>query len=116
MIGLKAANYLGLVEALRHENGIIASITSYPDAGYAENLHYHDTLHLSLVIRGGNLEKRRQKDIERVPGIVTFYDPGEPHQSTRTLAGSRHVNLEITEVFLQHNQVEAAAEKLGKMP
>jgi AraC family transcriptional regulator len=115
MIGLKAATYLGRVEALQQQNGLIASVTSYPDAGYAENLHYHDTLHLSLVIRGGNLEKRQQGDIERIPGVVTCYDPGEPHQSTKTLPGSRHVNLEITHVFLEHYQVRADAVELGQI-
>jgi AraC family transcriptional regulator len=115
MIGLKAANYLGRVESLRQTNGLIASLTSYPDAGYAENLHYHDTLHLSLVLQGGNLEKRRQKNIERVSGVVTFYDPGEPHQSTHTMAGSRHVNLEITGQFLEHYQARANAEDLARI-
>jgi AraC family transcriptional regulator len=115
MIGLKAATYLGQVEALRRENGVIASVTSYPDAGCAENLHYHDTLHLSLVIRGGNLEKRQRGDIERLPGVVTCYNPGEPHQSTCTLAGSRHVNLEITTWFLEHYQVMTDAEELGRI-
>lgn len=115
MIALKEANYLGRVERLRQEKGLIASITSYPDTGYAESLHYHDTLHLSLIIRGGNLEKRKQQSIERLPGVVTFYDPGEPHQSRSTLPGSRHVNLEITKVFLEQFQVRANASALEKI-
>lgn len=115
MIALKKANYLGRVDSFREENGIIASVTSYPDTGYAESLHYHDTLHMSFILRGGNLEKREQQDIDRLPGIVTFYDPGEPHRSTFTLPGSRHVNLEITNAFMEQYQVHSNAAELGKI-
>jgi len=68
MLALKEANYLGQVEYLSLNSGLITSITSYPDLAHAENLHYHNTLHLSIVLKGGNLEKRKQHDIERLPG------------------------------------------------
>jgi AraC family transcriptional regulator len=100
MIQLKAASYLGKVQLFKEESGLIASVTTYPDADYAERLHTHETLHLSLVLTGGNLEKRINENIERTAGVVTFYRPGEPHQSTLTRPGSKHVNLEITDHFL----------------
>lgn len=104
MIALQQANYLGQLQAFKKVNGVIASVTTYPDTNYAECQHYHETLHMSFVLRGGNLEKREKKDVERLPGTVTFYDAGEPHRSTQVVAGSRHVNLEITDTFIkQHN-------------
>jgi AraC family transcriptional regulator len=112
MIALKEANYLGRVEHFRAYKGIIASVTSYPDQSYAENLHYHDTLHMSLVLKGGNLEKRKQHTIERFPGKVTFYDPGEPHRSTHTLTGSRHVNLELRSGLIEQYDIKLNAAML----
>ena len=100
MIALKEANYLGQVEQLIRLDGIIASVTTYPDIAHAENLHYHDTLHLSVVLQGGNLEKRKQYGIERLPGTVTYYDAGELHHSTCILPYSRHLNLEILNDFI----------------
>src|ERR1700754_2790129 len=100
MIALKEANYLGHVEQLTRYGGMIASVTTYPDIAHAENLHYHDTLHLSLVLQGGNLEKRKQYEIDRLPGTVTYYDAGELHRSTCIEAASRHLNLEILNDFM----------------
>ncbi len=114
MIVLEKANYLGQVNCLQEAGGLIASITTYPQITYAENLHSHETLHLSLVLQGGNLEKRRNGAIERLPGTVTYYDAGEPHQSTRILPGSRHVNLEITGQFLSKCELPADAASLEK--
>jgi AraC family transcriptional regulator len=101
MIGLKSGTYLGKIEKISSANGIIAGITTYPEKISAEQLHYHETLHLSFVLSGGNLEKRTQNDIERLPGVVTFYDAGEPHCSTETIPFSRHINVEIEAAFLK---------------
>jgi hypothetical protein len=38
MIGLKFGNYLGETEILLNADGIIASITSYPNTSYSESL------------------------------------------------------------------------------
>jgi AraC family transcriptional regulator len=103
MLELKSGTYLGKVEKLLSGNGIIAGITTYPESVTAEQLHYHETLHLSFVLAGGNLEKRHRQDIERLPGVVTFYDAGEPHQSTNTMALSRHLNVEIEAGFLERH-------------
>jgi len=103
MLGLKSGTYLGKIEKISSGNGIIAGITTYPEKISAEQLHYHETLHLSFVLSGGNLEKRAKNDIERLPGVVTFYDAGEPHCSTRTIPFSRHINVEIEDAFLKRH-------------
>jgi AraC family transcriptional regulator len=107
MIGLKCGNYLGKTERLCFAGPIIASITTYPDPGYSENLHYHETFHLSYILAGGNCEKRTRTDIERLPGVITCYDQGEPHRSTQTLSGSKHLNLEIEAPFLQNYGIDS---------
>ncbi|MFT3822559.1 MAG: AraC family transcriptional regulator [Chitinophagaceae bacterium] len=115
MIGLQRGNYLGKADSIVNADGIIVSLTSYPDTAYSENLHYHETLHMSFVLRGGNLEKRIGYDIERVPGVVTFYDAGELHQSTKTIGGSKHVNVEIEDRFLQQYGLGLSAEKIRSL-
>lgn len=113
MLGLKSGNYLGKVEKILTVNGIIAGITTYPEIIAAEQLHYHETLHLSFVLKGGNLEKRNRHDIERLPGVVTFYDAGEPHQSTKTIPLSRHINVEIEAEFLKRHGFSVNAMNLN---
>ena len=57
---------------------------------------------ISFVLNGGNLEKRKGSEIERVPGKTTFYHSGEYHHSTKILNGSKHINLEIKQQFFSN--------------
>ena len=95
MIGLKRRSYLGQGEKILFSEGLIGGITSHLETNTADQLHCHETLHPILVLNGGNLEKRTRYDIERLPGVIILYDAGEPHNSTKTIPFSRHVNLEI---------------------
>lgn len=100
MIALQKSCYLGQLINIKQAGGVIASVTSYPDVTYAENMHYHENFVLSLVLKGGNIEKTKSKNIERFPGTVTCHDAGEPHQSTLMQSGSCHVNLEVPDQFM----------------
>src|ERR1700753_3211775 len=106
MIGLSRGNYLGQTEQQFFADSIVASITSYPNPGYSESLHYHDIFHLSYILKGGNLEKRTRTEIERLRGVITAYEQGEPHRSTQTLAASKHINLEIGDSFLHQQGID----------
>jgi len=114
MLALQSARYLGRLNHSKETGGLLASITSYPNLSYAENLHYHETFVLSLVLKGGNLEKRKKSEIERIPGTVTCHDAGAPHQSTRMRPDSCHVNLEITEQFMKTYELDTQAAALEK--
>ena len=107
-----------MAEEIFFADGVISSITTYPDTGHAESLHYHETLHVSYVLKGGNVEKRTTHDIERLPGIVTWYEAGELHRSTKTLAASKHINLEVEQAFLQQYAIDVkpAGEAFLKSP
>ena len=114
MLALQSARYLGQLNHSKEASGLLASITSYPNVPYAENLHYHEAFVMSLVLKGGNLEKRKARAVERIPGTVTCHDAGEPHQSTRMLPGSCHVNLEITDQFMKTHELHTHATALEK--
>src|SRR6266699_3179768 len=105
MIALKKGNFLGQIEHFTDANGMIASVTSYPRIRYTESRHFHETLHLSLILQGGNLEKRKTRAIDCLPGTVTFYDHGEVHQGVDILPGSSQVNLEMTDQFMAKNDL-----------
>ena len=112
MIALQKGNFLGQIRYLTDANGAIASATSYPTMRYTESRHFHETFHLSLILRGGNTEKRKTRAINCLPGTVTFYDPGEVHQGVDILPGSSQVNLEITDQFMAKNDLVVNASKL----
>jgi len=109
MIRLTSGHYLGKAEKVFNAGGVIVSITSYPDTNYSERLHYHETLHMSFVLTGGNLEKRHTYDIERLPGVTTLYNAGEIHQSTKTIALSKNFNIEIENSFFHQYGLSAVS-------
>ncbi|MCR8559397.1 AraC family transcriptional regulator [Mucilaginibacter sp. BJC16-A38] len=114
MLALQSTHYLGQLNHSKEAGGFSAGITTYPNVPYAENLHYHEAFILSLVINGGNLEKRNGGEVERTPGTVTCHDAGEPHQSTRMLSGSCHVNVEIADGFMKAHELHTHAAALEK--
>src|SRR4028119_182523 len=101
MLSFSKGNYMGSVSRIYEIENAVASITTYPENYRTDHRHFHENAHLSFVLQGGSLEKRKSKDIERLPGKVTIYEPGEPHQITRFKASSKHLNIEIDERFLR---------------
>jgi AraC family transcriptional regulator len=114
ILSLQKGRYLGRRNQSFHSDTLIATITSYPISIDAESLHYHETFVTSLVLTGGNLEKRRNREIERTPGVVTYHDVGDLHRNTRILPDSRHVNLEVTEKFFSQYGLTGNATALEK--
>lgn len=115
MFILSKGNFMGIMDSVNNAGGVITSLSYYPDeAIWDEQLHCHETLHLSMVLKGGNLEKRKTRDIECLPGIVTYYDAGEPHHSVLIMPGSRQFNVEITDEFLSAHGIPGNAGSLEK--
>ncbi|HVW94378.1 MAG TPA: helix-turn-helix transcriptional regulator [Mucilaginibacter sp.] len=106
MLELREGNFMGEVTAFKAHDGLVSTVSYYPqERPYTEPVHYHETLHLSMVLAGGNLEKRKAKEIDCLPGKVTCYDAGELHHSLQIVPGSRQVNLEITAGFMKANDL-----------
>ena len=63
-------------------------------------MHYHQNPHLSLLIKGNHIEKRKNAQFERKSGDILFCHAGESH---RFLTGefARNVNIELDNEFLQ---------------
>jgi len=85
--------------------GISTSMTTYQKSGFDNELHFHDNTHISFVLHGGCAEKKRDQ-YERLPGKLTFYHAGEPHQVINVAACSRHINIEIEPSFFERNDLD----------
>jgi len=109
MLALGKGAYLGKVLDLSQADGILAGVTSYRQGDGAGLMHYHENSHLSFVLRGGALEKRKSSQFERLPGQIMFFHAGEWHQSVNKLFPARNVNLEIETGFLRDNGLTEAA-------
>jgi AraC family transcriptional regulator len=96
--------YSGTITAVRDCEGILSSITVYDQNDFNDRLHCHENTHISLVIRGGCREKKKDC-YERLPGTLTFYHAGEPHQFLQFGQSSKHLNLEIEQQFLKRYQL-----------
>lgn len=105
MMMLEKGAYLGKVLDLSQADGILAGATSYSPGDGTGVMHYHENSHLSFVLRGGGVEKRKSSEFERLPGQLMFFHAGEPHQCINKSFPARNINLEIEPVFLSDNRL-----------
>jgi AraC family transcriptional regulator len=85
MLALGKGAYLGKVLDLSQADGILAGVTSYRQGDGAGLMHYHENSHLSFVLQGGGVEKRKASEFERLPGQIMFFHAGESHQCVNKL-------------------------------
>jgi AraC family transcriptional regulator len=109
MLALGKGAYLGKVLDSSQTDGILAGVTSYRQDDGAGLMHYHENSHLSFVLSGGGVEKRKSSEFERLPGQLMFFHAGEWHQCINKLFPARNLNLEIEAVFLGDNHLTEAA-------
>lgn len=100
MLLLEAASYLGTNVTSYNIDGIWVSLTQYTGSNLLnDSEHAHVNTHLTLILQGGTLEKRRIGDFERSAGDLVFFDAGEPHYNKKTVPGSRNMNFEFDASF-----------------
>lgn len=80
-------------------------ISNQFDLGASELLHYHDEPHLTLIINGGVLDKRKSLDKERLSGELMFFHAGENHQTINKLFPTKYVSLTFDWNFLRRNSI-----------
>jgi AraC family transcriptional regulator len=116
MINLSNGQYLGCNRRSYDAGGIILTETEY-HAKVFEGWHAHEDIHLSLIIKGGNREERKQSETAILPGTLLFYHQDELHRNLNTSHPSKNINLEITGKFLrQHELEESKLEKVVRHP
>ncbi|MFC5410338.1 helix-turn-helix transcriptional regulator [Larkinella bovis] len=105
MIALQTGDCLGERLHFFQGNGISLNRTAYPANERTAAMHYHPEAHISFVLQGGNVERRKATQLERGPGSVTFYHAGEAHQTIQKRFPAQHINLEIAGTLLKQYQL-----------
>jgi AraC family transcriptional regulator len=105
---LERGQYSGDVIEMCGATGVIASVTCYNGETFNGRRHYHDNAHISLVLHGACVERKRVS-YDRTPGKITYYSAREPHQIMHIRKPSRHINLEIEDSFFTKYNVSDEA-------
>jgi len=74
----------------------------------SEDWHSHEKYHLSLILQGGNLESRKRKDIDVLPGSILLYNKNEVHRNRHTAFPSENLNIEISDCFFSKNELSTS--------
>jgi len=103
--------YLGNVINKLKVDGVIAGARTFRegDGDRAAAMHYHESAHVSFVLEGGVLDKRKTWEIERLSGEAMFFHAGEPHRTIIGAFPTKNINLAIEHNFLHENLATEAA-------
>ena len=112
MYELQKEKYLGNTKSIfNNTQGITVVETEYHDKVY-EGWHSHNNAHITLFLKGGTSEKRKNFSEVVGPGSLLFYHSDELHMNHDTLFPSKNINIELEENLLKELQIsEATIEK-----
>lgn len=115
MYELGKEKYLGNTKNIfNNTQGIAVVETEYKSKVY-EGWHSHNNAHITLFLKGGTAEKRKNSSSLVRPGSLLFYHSDELHLNQDTLFPSKNINIEIEEDTLKELQItEAIIEKSVK--
>ena len=98
------------------KKGVIAGAKTFRKQSAAATKHYHEHPHVNFVLEGGVLDKRQNRETERLPGELMFFHAGELHETIIEQFPTKSINLVIEHEFLQdnlatENSINSAVEK-----
>lgn len=110
---LEKENYLGnSKKTYTNSQGISIIETEYQQKVY-EGWHSHENAHITLFLKGGTIEKRKNETLSVSPGTVLFYHSDELHLNQDTLFPSKNINLEISENHFKAFEITEELVKKG---
>lgn len=95
---------------LRSQNAAI-HVSTHLTTGNSDLLHYHEEPHMTLILNGGVIDKRRSAETERFPGSVMFFETGEPHQTVTGTFPTKYISLAFGQHFFNENRADESAVK-----
>jgi AraC family transcriptional regulator len=101
----KNGEYLGKNSFERKFNSLIITQNSCQE-NYNSAWHYHSNPYFALILRGGSLERRKEKNIECTPGLLLFYNTHEPHKNEQYLPGSKNFNIEFESSWFKNMHLD----------
>lgn len=109
MYELHKEKYLGTTKnCFKTEQGISVVETEYHQKVF-EGWHSHHNAHITLFLKGGTTEKRKNHTETLRSGSLLFYHSDELHLNLDTLFPSRNINIEIEETLLTKLDLSEAA-------
>ncbi len=99
---LENAKFLGKTSEKFHSEFYTISLVNYKSP-VSEEWHYHENIHLSLILQGGNLESRKKEDVQVSTGKIMVYNEGELHRNRFTQFPSKNLNIELKNEFFMNN-------------
>lgn len=100
---LNTQEYLGNIKNCYNNLKGISIVETEHKTKTFEGWHSHENAHLTLFIKGGTLEKRKNKNITVEPSSLLFYHSDEMHLNSNTLFPSYNINIEIESKFLKES-------------
>ncbi len=78
-------------------------VSTHFELGDSDLPHYHDEPHLTFVLSGGVVDKRKNIDAERLAGELMFFHAGEPHRTISKIFPTKYVSLQFQSDFFKQN-------------
>ena len=108
---LENNTFLGKTSQKFNTNYGTISLVDYKNP-VSEKWHYHENIHLSLILQGGNLESRKKNDLQVSTGKILFYNEGELHCNKHTIFPSKNLNIELSNDFFKNNGIKFDGKEL----
>lgn len=73
--------------------------TTHTEIAASDLAHYHDEPHVTFVLSGGVVDKRRDRDSSVGPGGLMYFRAGEVHQTIGRVFPTTYLSLQLDEDF-----------------
>jgi AraC family transcriptional regulator len=104
MLMLDKGKYFGNIGRRYRLDGLAVVDVVYRQPVYS-GWHAHEQAHLTLVLNGGNRERRSKTETQLRCGQVVFYRNHEHHRNDHTVFPSRNINIEISQGFFNYSGI-----------
>jgi len=104
ILDLSGGKYSCVTANLPQTNGRVVATTIVEDVS-THLLHYHEMSHLSFILNGAIVDKRRTFETERLSGELMFFHAGEAHQTIYKIFPATNINLELGNFFYEENSI-----------
>lgn len=102
---LKFDDFLGIKSGKFDSNLFAVSIVNY-NRPVSEEWHFHENFHLSAILEGGNMESRKEEDIQVTPGKLLTYKMGERHRNRFTQFPSKNLNIVLKPEYFKKYELD----------
>lgn len=78
-------------------------VSTHSELGESDLLHYHDEPHLTFILNGGVVDRRKCFENELFSGELMFFHAGEPHQTISKTFPTKYISLQFQSDFFRRN-------------